>query len=224
MQNTGSALRMKAVLLTGWEPYGGYSANPSKEIALLLDGKRLGNSVVRSVLLPVVFKTAFQVFKTAFQEALDEKNPPDVILSLGLYPFISAIQVERVAINVKDCDGVPDNAGDMPIDEPVVPGGPNALFSTLPIRAIVNNIHEAGIPAIISNSAATHGCNMIMYDILHLISERGWSTRAGFIHLPLLPQQVPVTVLDRHPLTPSLPLEISAKAVEIAIETTLGFT
>jgi pyroglutamyl-peptidase len=204
------------VLLTGFEPYGVFSLNPTEEIALSLNGKKIGDGIIRSLVLPVIFEKAFDVLRSQ----LDEERPPDVIISLGLSPFSSAIHVERIAINLKDYDGIPDNDGKKPMDEPILPDGPLALASTLPISKIVESLNAAGIPARISNSAGTHLCNYIMYRELDFVSRRRWLTRAGFIHVPFVPQQV--SSLSARPAdTPSLPLEVSKKAIEIAIRVAL---
>jgi len=206
----------KKVLLTGFEPYGGFEINPSEKVIEVLNGRTIGDAKIFSIKLPVSFKRAFSIMLYEIQKI----GTPDIIISTGLMPFASAIQVERVAINLKDYDGLPDNEGETPQDEPISTKGPAAYFATLPVRRIVESLMKAGIPAMLSNSAGTHLCNFIMYNVLHYISEQDWNTRAGFIHFPLLPQQVQ-KLIHRPVNTPSLPLDIMVRAIEIAILSTI---
>jgi pyroglutamyl-peptidase len=99
------------------------------------------------------------------------------------------LSVERVAINVDDAR-VEDNAGSRPIDEPIAVTGPAAYFSTLPIKAMVQAIRAAGVPAEVSNSAGTFVCNHLMYGVLHYVASMAPATRAGFIHVPYSEEQV----------------------------------
>ena len=204
------------ILVTGFEPYGGFSDNPSMRVALFLDGKEICGYVIDAEILPVSFKRAYNVLVNAIERG----ETPSIIINMGLMPFASAIRVERVAINIMDYSGILDNDGDKPVDEYIVPGGPAAYFSTLPIREIVNTLLENNIPASISNSAGTHLCNYTMYRVLHYISEKEWDTRAGFIHLPLLPKLLS-EIPHRPGNTPSLPLNLMIEAVELAIKTTI---
>ncbi len=121
--------------------------------------------------------------------------------------------VERVAINVIDAH-IPDNAGQQPIDRVIVEGGPAAYFSTLPIKAIVEGIREAGIPAVVSQTAGTFVCNQLMYGLLHQLAER--PVRAGFIHIPYLPEQA-----VNHPGVASMSLQTTILALEMALSIAL---
>ncbi len=119
------------------------------------------------------------------------------------------ISIERVAINIDDAR-IPDNAGAQPVDQPVVVGGPVALFSTLPVNALVAGIREAGIPASVSQTAGTCTCNHVMYGLMHYLRRR--KTRGGFIHLPYLPEQA-----MNHPGAPGMPLATNVLALEMAV-------
>mgnify|MGYP002153769731 CR=1 FL=1 len=166
-----------------------------------------------SLILPVSFRKTFETLR----ENLEKRGRPDIIISMGLMPFASSIQLERVAINMKDYDGVPDNEGATPQDEYIIPGAPAAYFSTLPIRQIADALAKEGISAVISNSAGTHLCNFIMYNVLHYIAQQGWKTRAGFVHLPFLPEHVQKLV-HRPQNTPSLPFDVMVKSAELIVQ------
>ncbi|MCK9526651.1 MAG: pyroglutamyl-peptidase I, partial [Limnochordia bacterium] len=113
----------------------------------------------------------------------------------------------------------PDNRNNQPVDVPIVAGAPAAYFSTLPIRAIMEKLHQAGIPSSISNSAGTYVCNHTMYGILHHIAVNELPTMAGFVHIPYLPAQA-----VQHQGAPSMGLADMVRAIRIVIETCISST
>ena len=123
------------------------------------------------------------------------------------------ITVERVAINVDDAR-IPDNENNSPADEKIFEDGRNAYFAALPIKAIVKNINDAGIPASISDSAGTFVCNHLMYGLLYLIDKKYNNMAGGFIHVPFIPQQA-----SGKKNTPSMNVSDIVKALTIAVET-----
>jgi len=202
------------ILITGFEPYGNFERNPSAEVALALGKNTFSNCELDSLILPVSFRRTFEILRGH----LEKSERPDVIISTGLMPFASSIQLERVAINMKDYDGIPDNEGATPQDEYIIPGGPTGYFSTLPIRRIADALSKVGISAVISNTAGTHLCNFVMYNVLHYVGQQGWKTRAGFVHLPFLPEHVQ-KLMHRPQNTPSLPFDVMVKAAEVIART-----
>ena len=140
---------MKTILITGFDPFGGESINPAWEAVKTMDGYTDGDYKVVTQMVPTVRYTSV---KTAI-EAADTCNP-DFILCVGQAGGRPDITIERVAINCDDFR-IPDNGGNQPTDEPVVADGPSAYFATLPIKDMVNALHQAGIPARVSNTAGT---------------------------------------------------------------------
>jgi pyroglutamyl-peptidase len=201
----------QAVLLTGFEPFGGDALNPSQEVLRVLQGWSPAAGVqVHTRVLPCVFGSA--------RQALDEAMlalQPQLVIALGLAANRDAVSVERVALNLEDAR-IPDNAGAQPLDRPVVAGAPAAYFSTLPVKAIVAALQAAGLPAELSMSAGSFVCNHVFYGLAHTLATRGRGVRGGFIHLPALPAQA--AALGR----PGLPLEAMAEAVRIAVITALA--
>jgi pyroglutamyl-peptidase len=194
------------ILITGFEPFGGQSINPSWEVARTLDGLPLPSAQVRAIQLPCVFAQA----ASALMRALDDMQP-DIVLALGQAEGRSDISVERVAINIMDAR-IADNAGAQPIDQPVVAGAPAAYFSTLPIKHLVACLRTAGFPASVSQTAGTFVCNQVFYALQHALAGRG--VRSGFVHLPLLPVQA------AHwpgPTLPSMPLGTQVAALTCAL-------
>jgi pyroglutamyl-peptidase len=170
------------ILLTGFDPFGGESINPSWEAVRMLDGRRIGGHLVVARQLPTEFAGSLRALKAAMREV-----SPVILLGLGQAGGRTQLSIERVAINLQDAR-IADNAGAQPVDEPVIASGPAAYFSTLPIKAMLAALHAKGLPAEISQTAGTYVCNHIAYAMLHLASRKR-GVRAGFIHIPYLPEQ-----------------------------------
>ncbi len=191
------------IIVTGFDPFGGEKINPSIECVKALPEVE-GVELIR-LELPTVFKESAK----RLNEVINEVKP-DVVLSVGQAGGRPGITMERIAINVDDAR-IPDNISQQPIDEAIQTEGAAAYFSTLPIKRIVKAIREAGISAEVSNSAGTFVCNHIMYQALFAATKDDKPFKAGFMHIPFIPEQT----TDK----PSLPLEESTKALQIAIET-----
>jgi pyroglutamyl-peptidase len=195
---------MKA-LVTGFEPFGGDAVNPSFEALRLLPA-RLGALDVATTALPVVYGAALPALREAIAAAA-----PDIVLCVGLAGGRAELSLERVAINIDDAR-IADNDGNQPIDRPVVGGGPAAYFATLPIKAAVAALREAGLPAAVSNSAGTFLCNHVFYGLMHEAAARRGRFRGGFLHVPYLPSQA-----ARVPGAPSLALEQIVEGIELVL-------
>ena len=198
---------MKA-LVTGFESFGGDSVNPSFE-ALAELPERIGELVVETRVLPCHFGTAIAVLEQAI-----EATGPDIVLSVGLAGGRTELSLERVAINVDDAR-IADNGGAQPVDRPIVAEGPVAYFATLPIKAAVAAMREAGLPAAVSNTAGTFVCNHVFYGLMHLAATRFPALRAGFLHVPYLPSQA-----ARLPGAPSMALDKIVHGIEIILAVT----
>jgi pyroglutamyl-peptidase len=195
------------LLVTGFEPFAGQSANPAEEVAKALDGRAIGDAVVRSAILPVHHAEAGPRVARLIAE-----TDPRAIVHLGLAAGRGRVALERVAVNVMDFD-TPDNAGFRAHGEPCVPGGPAAYFATLPLAAILAALLAEGIPAYVSNTAGTYLCNQTLYGTLHLLASSRRDVPAGFVHLPLLPSMVAASGLEQ----PSMDAGAMVRAVEIAL-------
>ena len=198
---------MAKVLVTGFDPFGGESVNPALEAVKVLQGKRFEGIELFTAEIPTVFRQSIAVL----EQMLDEVRP-DVVICVGQAGGRPDMSVERVAINVDDAR-IPDNAGNRPIDEPIVPGGPAAYWSGLPIKAIVQSMRAAGVPASVSQTAGTFVCNHLFYGLMHQIAQKHPGVRGGFIHIPYLPEQA-----ERRK-QPSLPLSEIVRGLEAAIRT-----
>lgn len=187
-------MESKTLLITGFEPFGAEVSNPSWEAVKRLPD-RVGAYRVERRLLPVEFgQAAALAIDTA------DRVQPDVILCVGLAASRAAITPEAIGVNVRDAS-IPDNAGSRPEGDPIDANGPAAIFSTLPVRKMVEAIKTVGIPAQLSYSAGTYVCNDLLYSLLRRFD--GTRTRVAFIHIPL---------------ASVLPVEASVRALCAAIE------
>lgn len=202
---------MKPVaLLLGFEPFNGDDINPSQRIVEALDGEMIAGHVVVALTLP----TAFAGAADALEKTIT-LHAPSLVLAIGQAGGRTDISIERVAINVIDAR-IPDNAGDQPVDVPVIDGAPNAYFSTLPIKAMLRALHAAQIPAAISNTAGTFVCNQMFYALAHLIATRHPELRGGFVHVPYLPEQA-----QRANDAPSLDQATMVEAIRLCLRVAL---
>jgi len=184
------------VLVTGFEPFGGESVNPSWEVARALHGAQIAGAQVSALQLPCRFGESGEVLARALS-----RSPVAVVIALGQAASRTDLSVERVAINVDDAP-MPDNGGGQPIDQPVIAGAPAGYFSSLPIKRIVAAMRAAGVV-----------CNHVFYGLMHHLARHGPAgARGGFIHVPWLPGHG----------SPSMPLPQVVAGLRLAIETALA--
>lgn len=203
-------MQIKNVLVTGFEPFGGEMINPSALAAEALDGRKVVGRRVVGAVLPCVFGKSLVALKQEIR-----RWKPELVICVGQAGGRGEINLERVALNIEDVS-IPDNDGNQPVDRPVVPGGPAAFWSTLPIKAIVAALRKAGLPAVVSQSAGTFVCNHVFYGLMRALA-RQRTVRGGFIHVPFLPEQA--RRAETGP--PSLPRDEIVRGLEIAIKTSL---
>ena len=175
----------RPVLLTGFDAFGGDTVNPSWLAVQALSGEVIAGHTVIAAQLPTAFASS-----TAVLVHLLRIHRPALVICVGQAGGRSALSIERVAININDAR-IADNTGAQPIDQPVLRTGPAAYFSTLPIKAVLHALQQAGLPAEVSQTAGTFVCNQVFYALMHALKkQRGKGTmRGGFIHVPFLPSQ-----------------------------------
>ncbi|NSC21471.1 pyroglutamyl-peptidase I [Streptomyces albus subsp. chlorinus] len=199
------------VLVTGFAPFDGEETNPSWQAAEALAADPPAGLDVRAVRLSCVFGTALDELRAAVEAA----GPGlELVVCLGQAGGRADLTVERVALNVDDAR-IPDNAGARPVDEPVVPGGPAAYFSTLPVKACVAAAREAGVPASVSQTAGTFVCNHVFYGLAHLLATEHPGVRGGFVHVPFTPRQAAA----KHPAPPSLSVADAVRGLSAVLST-----
>ena len=171
---------MKKLLVTGFDPFGGQPVNPAREAVLRLPDT-VGGYEITKLEIPTVFGLAAETVL----KATDELRP-HAILCVGQAGGRSAVTPEVVAINLREAS-IPDNAGNMPVDSPIMEHAPAAYFATLPVRDMVQAVKEQGIPCALSYTAGTFVCNDLLYTLLHRY--RDSDVQVGFVHIPYLPEQ-----------------------------------
>ena len=189
---------MKKLLITGFDPFGGESINPSWEAVKLLPDV-IGEYEVHKLQIPTIFGLASQ---KVLEKAAEIQ--PDVILSIGQAGGRAAVTPERIAINVRNAR-IADNGGNQPVEEPIVTGAADGIFATVPVARMVQAIQDGGLSGAISNTAGTFVCNDTLYTLLHHFQNT--AVQVGFIHVPYLPEQG----------TPNMPLEQIVQALIAAI-------
>jgi pyroglutamyl-peptidase len=199
--------RFPTVLVTGFDPFGGASLNPSWMAVQALHGRQVGGHRIVGAQLPTVFGHSLEVLRDLLQ-----RHRPDLVICTGQAGGRAALSLERVAINVNDAR-IPDNTGEQPVDTPVIAGGPAAYFTNLPIKAMLAALLAEGINAEVSQTAGTFVCNHVFYGLMYeLATRRELShTRGGLVHVPWLQAQG----------QPSMRLDEIVQGLKLAIECAL---
>ena len=198
------------ILVTGFDPFGGETVNPSWEAVKLLPDA-LGEHEIIKQLLPTEFIRAEATLLAAI-----DTHAPGMVVCCGQAAGRSALSFERIAINLRDA-AIPDNAGFQPKDEAVFEGGETAYFVTAPVKAMTAALRDAEIPAEVSLSAGSFVCNDVLYTLLRRLE--GSRAMGAFVHLPLSPEQAHL----RQPPLPSMEIGEMARGLEIAIEAAAEF-
>jgi pyroglutamyl-peptidase len=191
---------MTKVLLTGFEPFGKATLNPSGEIV-----KQISGDNIVTAILPVAYAQSAERLL-----ALIAEHKPDVVICLGQAEGRTHISPERIAINLDDAR-LADNEGVIRNDVPIIASGPVAYESTLPVKDIVKAINDAGVPAAVSLSAGAFLCNHVFYVAQDHF--KGTKVRSGFVHVPLMDEQT-----GEFPGLPTMPLDQMVKAVRTMLE------
>ena len=182
------------ILITGFMPFDGQTVNPSWQ------------AVQRMADIPgaVEYFTARDLLNKMIEEFR-----PDCVLCTGQAGGRAKVSIERVAINLCEAS-IPDEAGVLLKDTPIVPGGESAYFATYPHQKMLEALNAAEIPAAYSFTAGAYICNHVMYTALETAQQKYPAMKAGFIHLPFLPEQT-----TEHP---SMPLDMQTRALEIIVK------
>ena len=193
------------ILVTGFDPFGNDKINPAIEAVKKLPDT-INDATIIKLEIPTVFNQSAQVVHQAIID-----NQPDYVLNIGQAGGRFGLTPERVAINLDD-GRIADNAGFQPTDQVIQADGQNAYFTQLPVKAMVQAIKQAGIPSSLSTTAGTYVCNHIMYQVQYMIDKEFPTLKAGFMHIPFLPDQV-----VNRPNTPSLSLVDDVAGITAAI-------
>ena len=199
------------ILVTGFDPFGGEAINPAWEAVSRLPKEIEGAEIV-TVQIPTVFGDSAKVLFEAVEE-----HQPHAVVCVGQAGGRFGITPERVAINVDDAR-IADNKGQQPLDTVIQAHGAPAYFTTLPVKAMVEAVKKAGLPASLSNTAGTFVCNHIMYQNLYYLAKHHPNTQGGFIHVPYVTEQV----VDK-PGQASMALADIVKGLTVCLETLVAY-
>ncbi|MGN0746076.1 MAG: pyroglutamyl-peptidase I [Aristaeellaceae bacterium] len=163
------------ILMTGFEPFGGDSTNPSWEAVSLLPDC-MGNSRICKLRLPVVFGQCGDRLMQAVAEFR-----PEVVVCCGVAKGRTEVTPELLAVNWR-MGAMADNAGVAYAGEKIAPDGPDAVMTDLPVGRMVEAIREAGLPGRLSLSAGAYVCNDLYYAVMRAQKQYGY--QGLFIHVP----------------------------------------
>jgi pyroglutamyl-peptidase len=200
---TIGATGARVVLVTGFEPFGSYSMNPSQVIAETLNGSMFADANIIGIVLPVNFTTSVERAVEAI-----ELYHPNVVISLGLNAKADKIEIEKIGVNIKR---YPLEDGRWSFPRFLEKKSPLLRITSLSTVDMVRKIQDAGIPAKQSFFAGTYICNALFYGLLGYGKDQSLNTSIGFIHVPLLDSQDPQ----------GMPLERMIDAVKVAIQVCL---
>lgn len=179
------------VVISGFDQYEGIDVNPSFEVPNALAKQGLGEIVdiddplhdvdvsISAVSLPVSFANAWPTLR----EAIDATRP-NIVIATGLKHAAHSVLLERCATNLMNA-AKPDADNALPRFEPIIPDGPAAYWTRLPLRAIINDFAHDAIPATLSSDAGTFVCNSLFYHLLNWASTQD-RVLAGFVSFPLV--------------------------------------
>jgi pyroglutamyl-peptidase len=196
------------VLVSGFEPFGGASLNPSQLLVERLAKESIPEVELKAIVLPVEFDRAAEIL-------LEEVRgfSPQIVISFGQAEGRAAITPEKIAINL-DSARIPDNAGNQRQNQVIREHGADGYFSTLPVEEMVASLKDAGVAGSLSLSAGSFVCNHIFYALQHEL--KGANIKSGFVHLPLVPEQS-----SEFPNQPTMSLEDMLKGAKALILSTL---
>lgn len=197
------------ILITGFEPFGGETVNPALDAVRALPDEIRGVRIIKTA-VPVVYEKDFETVQAVF-----DREQPDAVILIGQAGGRKAVTPETTAVNIKKAR-IPDNAGNMPDNEPVNPNGPGRYASTLPVEALVETLSDHALPAEISNSAGTFVCNDLFYRVMDYLKDRP-GFPAGFVHVPYSEEQL----TGKAPDTPFIPLSDITEALYLILGTVI---
>lgn len=128
-------------------------------------------------------------------EGIIKHHDPGICIFTGQAPSYNRIRIERFTTNFF-------------LGKPIDKNAPPAYSVNLPgneeIPAVLN---QNNIPAGHSNNAGQHTCNHILYSMLHMAATKNIDIRAGFVHIPILPEQVANAKVFPFKDSPSMAIE-----------------
>lgn len=198
------------IIITGFEPFGGERSNPSWDAVFHLPDS-IGGQAIQKIRLPVSYQGCFAPLGDAIKDPACK-----AVICVGQAGGRSCITPECVAINRMHA-AAPDQDGRVMTHMPIEKGGRNAYFSTLPVPAMVDRMHQAGIPATASYHTGTYVCNTLFYRLMHSIETERYPMLGGFIHVPYSAEQA----IAKNAPPPSMALSTIIQGLHLCAEEVL---
>ena len=181
--------RGPTILVSAFEPFGGATVNASQEVARRLNGKTLSVGYgsesrvvpIETLMVPVAIGEAERIVF----ERLRNGPRPLAYIALGEAGPQRVVRLEKVYINWDDFR-IPDNSGNQPRDQSIVPDAPAAYFATLDFfHADTALAGDIPVPTNLSLTAGAFLCNHLSYMVSHLFAQKPYRAAPfGFIHVP----------------------------------------
>jgi pyroglutamyl-peptidase len=164
---------LESILVTGFGPFGMHGRNSSEEAVKALDGLEVEGFVLRALLLPMQLERAVALLDDAI-----ESDRPAAVLQCGIHDEAAGLfRLELAARNERQYT-IPDIDGNLIQGQPVEPGAPAMVFSTLPVGAIKLTLDEAGVPTELSEDAGRFVDNAVFFWLARRVAH------AGFLRVP----------------------------------------
>lgn len=166
----------RSALVTGFEPFDGWTINTSQLVAEQIG--RLDLDDVVTAVLPTSYERC-----TSGLHDLIGAHDPSAVLMLGLGEATHSIQLEQVALNLDDADG-PDNDGEIRQRHRIIDSAPVGYWSSLDLKAMARVARRLGHEVTFSHDAGAYVCNHLFYTAAHFAATSEPSMVCGFVHLP----------------------------------------
>lgn len=169
----------RKVLITAFAPFGTWHTNSSRLCLERLVPLLSPTCEVTTRIYPVEFDVARPLIEADLQQNFD------LSIHLGQAQTTARIRLEAVGLNVGAVPG--QREGEV---FALVPHGPAAYQTPLPLAAWSERLRTEGFPAYVSYHAGTYLCNATLYWAQHIIETRRLRTQTCFVHVPLDISQV----------------------------------
>jgi pyroglutamyl-peptidase len=169
---------MNRLLVTGFDPFGGDSYNPSgAAMAWLTAQNAQGRWPGASFhVLPVTWAGTGVTLKS-----LCDRERPDAVLMFGLACTTASLRLERCAYNLQGA-GSKDNDGVVSDEIELVPGAAQLVTTAVDLAAMEQALRARGVPVEHSDDPGRCLCNAAYYSVLS--GDEPYAVRALFVHVP----------------------------------------
>ncbi len=166
------------VLLTGFEPFGRLSANPTQTLMHTIADAAPSGMRLHPAVLPVTYAGAW-----AQLHHLIRQHQPQIVVCTGLAVQAETLRLERYAHNRVNTS-MADNVGNTPSSAVIVPDAPATYPTTLPAAQLLATLPAASVAIAPSDDAGDYVCNYVYFHALHHLAHHAPHVACGFVHVP----------------------------------------